>query len=588
MKQYGIIFILMIVSLLSVKSVDLIDVNFTRDSTFWINNFPGLAWNVAKTDFLVGGIDNRNIDGYIFKGAFGKFNPGHGVYAQPIDSEDYCKQYIWAFRVSNTGNNYIALPEVSSAGRLTIHCKSGNANESAEFYIERFMDGKWERIRTMVAPAHGNKDFDVVLRQNINLDRPATLRLYGASKNLHVYTIKLEAYDPQLAKDKPLRLIVLPDTQHYVRDNPHIFQSQTAWIANNADSISFVIHVGDITNANNTTQWPIAVSALSLMDGNVPYTFTPGNHDMGGNNAQTRNTTLMNQYLPYSKYSLLPNFGGAYQVGQMDNTWHKFSTHDGYHFIIMSLEFAPRNAVLEWAGEVIKAYPSHNIIINTHAYMYSDDKRHSDLYGHKWTPSTYGLYAESDGDANDGEQMWDKLVKLYPNIFMVVSGHVLNDGTGTLVSDGDHGNKVYQMLANYQDGVIGSENGGNGFLRIIDLDTENAKMYVRTHSPLLDEYKTEDDQEFSFENVNLIQNTDISSWIPAPVNKLEYSVSGNVLNIHSSHGDNVSINVLDTVGRLVYSQRNPGNRIVLPNQKACYVVHVNDGKEIFTKKIIIK
>ncbi|MDO9633992.1 MAG: metallophosphoesterase [Paludibacter sp.] len=588
MKQYGIILMMMTVSLFSVKSADLIDVNFTRDSTFWINKFPGLAWNTAKTDFLVGGLDNHNIEGYIFKGAFGKFNPGPGVYAQPIDSEDFCKEYIWAFRVSNTGNNYITLPEVSSAGRLTIHCKSGNSSESAVFYIEQFTDGKWERIRTMVAPAHGNKDYDVVLRQNINLNRPATLRIYGASKNVHVYTIKLEAYDPQLAKDKPLRLIILPDTQHYVRDNPHIFQSQTAWIANNADSISFVIHVGDITNANNTTQWPVAVSALSLMDGNVPYTFTPGNHDMGGNNAQSRNTTLMNQYLPYSKYSLLPNFGGAYQVGQMDNTWHKFSTHDGYHFIILSLEFAPRNAVLAWAGEMIKAFPSHNIIINTHAYMYSDEKRHSDLYEHKWTPSTYGLYAESDGDANDGEQMWDKLVKLYPNILMVVSGHVLNDGTGTLVSDGDHGNKVYQMLANYQGGVIGSENGGNGFLRIIDIDTENAKMYVRTYSPLLDEYKTEEDQEFTFENLNLIQNTEISSWQAAPVNKFEYSVSGNVFKIHSSLGDNVSVNVLDTVGRVVYSQRNPGNRIVLPNQKACYVVHVNTGKGVYTKKVIVK
>lgn len=588
MKQYGMILMMITVSFMSVKSADLIDVNFTRDSTFWINNFPGLAWNAAKTDFLVGGIDNRNIDGYIFKGAFGRFNPGPGVYAQPIDSEDYCKQYIWAFRVSNAGNNYITLPEVSSAGRLTIHCKSGNAKESAIFYIEQFTDGKWERIRTMVAPAHGNRDYDVVLRQNLNLDRPATLRIYGASKNLHVYTIKLEAYDPQLVKDKPLRLIVLPDTQHYVRDNPHIFQSQTAWITNNADSISFVIHVGDLTNANNATQWPIAASAMSLMDGNVPYTFTPGNHDMGGNNAQTRNTTMMNQYLPYSKYSVLPHFGGAYQVGQMDNTWHKFSTQDGYHFIILSLEFAPRNAVLEWAGEVIKAFPSHNIIINTHAYMYSDEKRHSDLYGHKWTPSTYGLYAESDGDANDGEEMWTKLVKLYPNIFMVVSGHVLNDGTGTLVSDGDHGNKVYQMLANYQGGVIGSENGGNGFLRIIDIDTENARMYVRTYSPHLNEFKTEDDQEFSFENLNLIQNTDISSWQPAPVNKFEYSVSGNVLNIHSSLGDNVSVNVLDTVGRLVYSRINPGNRIVLPNQKACYVVHVNTGEAVYTKKVIVK
>lgn len=504
-----------VLSCFSVNAENLIDINFTRDSTFWIGNFPELTWNTNNTDYTVGGIDNQEVNGYILKGSFGKFNPGNGVYAQPIDNEDHCRQYVWAFRIANTGTSYITFPEVSSAGLLTIHCKSGNANESAVFYVEKFVNGKWERIRTMVAPPHGNQDYDVILRQNININSPVTLRLYGASKNLHVYSINLKAHDPQLAKDKPIRLIVLPDTQNYTKDWPYIFQSQTAWVANNADSISFVIHVGDITNANNDKQWPVAVNAMSLMDGNSPYTFVPGNHDTGTNGSSNiRNTDMLNRYMPYSKYSLTPNFGGAFEIGKMENSWHRFSTSNGYHFLILSLEFAPRNAVLEWAGEVIKAYPAYNIIINTHAYMYSDDKRISAIYGHKWTPSSYGLYADSDGNANDGEQIWEKLVKLYPNIFMVVSGHVLNDGTGTLVSQGEHGNKVYQMLANYQTGVIDTENGGNGFLRIIDINPDNATMHVRSYSPYLNIFKTENDQEFSFENLKLIQNTEINSIVP--------------------------------------------------------------------------
>jgi len=589
MRKTIFILFMTIVSWMSVEAVNLIDVNFTRDSTFWINKFPGMAWNTAKTDYFVSGIDNLLVDGYVFKGAFGKFNPGNGVYAQPIDNEDHCKQYIWASRIANTATSYIAFPEVSSAGLLTIHCKSGNANESAVFYVEKLVDGKWERFRTMVAPPHGNVDYDVVLRQNINHSTPVTLRIFGASKNLHVYTMSLQAYDPQLAKDKPLRFVVLPDTQNYIKDWPYIFQSQTAWIANNADSISFVMHVGDITNANNTTQWPVAVSAMSLMDGNVPYTFVPGNHDTGTNgSSDTRNTALLNQYMPYSKYSLTPNFGGAFETGKMENTWHKFSTINGYHFLILSLEFAPRNAVLEWAGDIIEAHPAYNVIINTHAYMYSDEKRISAVNGHKWTPSSYGLYAASEGDANDGEQIWEKLGKLYPNIFMVVCGHVLNDGTGTLVSEGDHGNKVYQMLANYQTGVIGTENGGNGFLRIIDIDPENSKMYVRTYSPYLNIFKIENDQEFSFDNLNLIQNTDINSVVPVKKKKLEYSVTGNVLNIYSSLGNDVSVNVLDTVGKVVFSQKNPGNKIILPEQKACYIVQVNTGEEVYIKKIIVK
>lgn len=568
-------------------SNDLININFTRDSTYWLGKFPALAWNTAGTDFIVSGLDNFAIENYRFKGSFGKFNPGSGVYAQPIHSEDNCIQHIYAFRLGNTGNSYITFPELPNAGRLTLHCKSGNSTENAVFYIEQLTDGKWERIRTMVAPPHGNKDVDVVLKQNLNIDKPVTLRMFGASKNLHVYNIKLEEFDPQLAKEKPLRLIVLPDTQHYTRDNPLIFQSQTAWIANNADSISFAIHVGDITNANNTTQWPKAAYALSIMDGNVPYTFTPGNHDMGGNNAQTRNTSLLNQYMPFSKYSKMPGFGGIFEEGKMDNSWHTFTTPDGYQFIIISIEFAPRNAVLEWAGQIVKSHPSHNIIINTHAYMYSDEKRHSDRHEHKWTPSTYGLFAESNGDANDGEEMWEKLVKLYPNIFMVVSGHVLNDGIGTLVSEGDKGNKVYQMLANYQDGVIGTSNGGNGFLRVIDIDTKQSVMKIRTYSPYADEYKTEADQEFSFEGVNLIKAEALSTS-NFKKNKISVWTYGNEVFLENQTGISTTIRIYDLLGCEKYYNTDIQERTSMGLDNGYYILVATNEELQIKKKIIIK
>lgn len=83
----------------------------------------------------------------------------------------------------------------------------------------------------------------------------------------------------------------------------------------------------------------------------------------------------------------------------------------------------------------------------------------------------------------------------------VFSGHVLNDGTGMLVSEGIHGNKVYQMLANYQGGVEGTENGGNGFLRLIKIDPRNSTISVQTYSPYVNKYKTESDQQFTFEKV---------------------------------------------------------------------------------------
>lgn len=298
-------------------------------------------------------------------------------------------------------------------------------------------------------------------------------------------------------KDKPFKLVLLPDTQFYSMEYPEVFQSQARWIAENADDITFVIHQGDITHNNNDIQWEAATEAINMFDKKVPFTFVPGNHDMGDRgSANVRNTDLLNYYLPYSKYSQAPTFGGAFESGKMDNTWHLFKAGN-LDWLIISLEFGPRNKVLHWASGIAASHPDHKIIVNTHAYMYSDDNRMSELHNHKWLPQNYKLGKETgDNAVNNGEQMWETFIKHHPNIIFVFSGHVLNDGTGLLISEGTHGNKVYQMLANYQTGVVGAENGGNGFLRIITIDKSSASASVRTYSPFTNQHKTELDQEF--------------------------------------------------------------------------------------------
>ncbi|MEX2371363.1 MAG: metallophosphoesterase [Bacteroidales bacterium] len=307
-------------------------------------------------------------------------------------------------------------------------------------------------------------------------------------------------------RDNSFMLVLLPDTQSYSSNFPDIFNSQTSWIAEKADEITFVLHQGDITNDNIEKEWIVATDALEKMDGKVPYTFVPGNHDMGENGkAETRNTDLFNQFLPFNKYSSLRTFGGAFETGKMDNTYHTFRA-GGRKWLILSLEFGPRNSVLEWAGSVIEDHPRHKVIINTHAYMYSDETRMSAERDHKWLPQNYGLGKASGADSvNDGEAMWEKLLGKYKNVMLVFSGHVLNDGAGTLVSTGINGNKVYQMLANYQGGVIGSENGGNGFLRMVTINPKANSISVRSYSPSLDQFKTDEEHEFTFEDVEFLR-----------------------------------------------------------------------------------
>jgi hypothetical protein len=138
--------------------------------------------------------------------------------------------------------------------------------------------------------------------------------------------------------------------------------------------------------------------------------------------------------------------------------------------------------------------------------MYSDNTRQGP--GDNWRPQAYGVGKDvADSAVNDGEQIWTKLVKKYPNTRFVFSGHILNTGVGTLISANDAGYPVYQMLANYQEGVKGSVMGGNGWLRILDLDFKNKSIKVSTYSPFIKEFMNDEAHNFIIKNVSFTSTT---------------------------------------------------------------------------------
>ena len=302
-----------------------------------------------------------------------------------------------------------------------------------------------------------------------------------------------------LAQEKSFEIVVLPDTQTYTEEYPEIYLDQMQWLADNNDRFSFVMHVGDITQNNNEEEWEIAKQGFNLLDGILPYSFALGNHDMGskaGKFADTRNTNMANKFFSPAE---LQNLVASFPEGTVDNLLHKFEAA-GQKWMVLSLEFGPRNKTLDWANEMITKYPTHNFIMVTHAHVYEDNTHHE---GEDWwLPENYGIGEDIGEEApNNGGQVWEKLLKKHSNVKLAFSGHILKSGVGTLVSEGVHGNKVYQMLANYQKGVEGSENGGNGFLRILKIYPGKGKIEVKTYSPYLDEYKKEKQQQFSFINV---------------------------------------------------------------------------------------
>jgi hypothetical protein len=76
---------------------------------------------------------------------------------------------------------------------------------------------------------------------------------------------------------------------------------------------------------------------------------------------------------------------------------------------------------------------------------------------------------------------------------MTINGHVLNDGLGYLVSKGDNGNNVHQMLVNYQMLDI----GGGAWLRILEFQADGETIEVKDYSPLYEKFNTEPDNQFT-------------------------------------------------------------------------------------------
>jgi hypothetical protein len=93
---------------------------------------------------------------------------------------------------------------------------------------------------------------------------------------------------------------------------------------------------------------------------------------------------------------------------------------------------------------------------------------------------------------NDGEEMFQALVRDFEQVELVVSGHVLNDGLGRLTSEQREGGLVHQILANYQE----RELGGAGYLRLMTFDETGSRVRVGTYSPYLDQWLTDPDNQF--------------------------------------------------------------------------------------------
>ena len=277
----------------------------------------------------------------------------------------------------------------------------------------------------------------------------------------------------------PFAVVALPDTQYYSCGelcgiDPAIFASQTQWVVDQRleENIAFVSHLGDVVLLGDLREeeWQSAEAALSLLETpslpqwpmGTPYGIAVGNHD------QFLGTDLFNDYFGVSRFQDKAYYGGHYGITN-NNHFNLFSVGN-LDFVVVHLEYdeTPDAVVLEWADEVLKAHRQRRAIVVSHFLIWPGD------------PGEFGV---------QGQAIYDAL-KHNPNLFLMLCGHHTEEGRR---ADVFHGQTVHTLLSDYQNRT----NGGDGWLRILDFLPANNRIQVRTYSPILDQFETDSDSQFS-------------------------------------------------------------------------------------------
>jgi hypothetical protein len=273
---------------------------------------------------------------------------------------------------------------------------------------------------------------------------------------------------------EPFRLIVMPDSQNAVQTWPHLVTKMTEWIVKNRKqlNIQYVLHVGDmVQTGDDESQWRNFDASMKVLDGKVPYVLAMGNHDYGKAPGR-RGRTLFDRYFPANRFEKLPHVPTA--SADQGNDYRTFHAADR-DWLIVAMPFLPSEGQLDGADRVVAQHPRHRTIILTHSYL------------------------THTGRDKSGERIWQKLVKKHANISLVFCGHL---STVHFVSQGDHGNKVYEMLFDWQND---RQPDPNSYFAIVTIDPEAATISVRSYSPALDKYLTDPRGQFEFRGVDFLR-----------------------------------------------------------------------------------
>lgn len=288
---------------------------------------------------------------------------------------------------------------------------------------------------------------------------------------------------------------ILPDTQFYACAYPDIFERQAQWLAEHGPErgIALVLHTGDIVDSDLDAQWQVAGDSMARLRGAVPYLVTSGNHDLMPDRG-----SHLGDYFDASELTRYTWEAGTFDPWRPDSSY-AVVVLAGRPWLFMGLEFAPRDAVVQWASEVLAAHADMPAVLFTHAYLYADGQRY-DRTVQPMQPYHPDLFAMTPEQGHhDGEDLWRELIEPHENVRLVVSGHVIPDGVARSISLRASGSVVHELLANYQTCDLcpcSEAEGGGGYLRLLRFGADGRSIAVETYSPYFDVRLTDTENQF--------------------------------------------------------------------------------------------
>ncbi len=344
----------------------------------------------------------------------------------------------------------------------------------------------------------------------------------SAANHGRVTTVNTGYYEGELeaAEEDEFTIVQMGDQQMISSGFPYVMPSITQWIVDNKEKLNIkaVVNVGDYVNqAENAIQWEEAVTATKLMtDAEIPFLFAPGNHEYPASGSTVRDESYIKTNFPLASY-----FKQAEDLDNETNVLYAYPSVDkltavtdltedmnianaayyiklgGQEYIFFSIEYQPRYVVVDWINEVMPKleaeYPTAKTVFFTHGYIDP-----AGLIGYGEPPSFKTEAAQGVQSCSTGE-MFDKFIKKYKSVSMVLCGHVAS-GIATRTDYGEHGNKITSIMSDFSyDG-----NGGEGVLMLYRFKSDGT-IKVETYSALREEFYREQyqfDLDLDAEEIN--------------------------------------------------------------------------------------